>query len=108
MRLTIIPTNGSVGKDGKFYNDLALSSCGVPTDVHALQWEEHEPNKGHIEFKSALVQNQNITELPAWANACVAKWDEAETARLAAEEAVRLAAAEAARIAANQAQQTGQ
>ena len=104
MRLTIIPANGSVGEDGKFYNDLDLSSCGVPTDVHALQWEEHEPNKGHIEFKSALVQNQNITELPAWANACLSKWDEAK----AAEEAVRLAAAEAARIAANQAQQTGQ
>jgi len=104
MRLTIIPANGSVGGDGKFYNDLDLSSCGIPTDVHALQWEEHEPNKGHIEFKSALVQNQNITELPAWANACLSKWDEVK----AAEEAVRLAAAEAARIAANQAQQTGQ
>ena len=106
MRLTIIPADGSVGKNGVFYNGLNLSSCAIPVDIHALQWEESEPNKGHIEFKSALVQNQDITELPAWANACVAKWDEAETARLAAEEAARLAAA--ARITADQAQQTEQ
>jgi hypothetical protein len=104
MKLTIIPVDGSVGKDNIFYGRIDLSSCGIPSDVHALQWEENEPNKGHIEYKSALIQNQDITELPAWANACVAKWDEAK----AAEEAVRLAAAEAARIAANQAQQTGQ
>ena len=108
MRLTIIPADGSVGKNGVFYNRIDLSSCAIPADIHALQWEENEPNKGHIEYKSALVQNQDIIELPAWANACVAKWDETETARLAAEEAARLAAAEAARITANQAQQTGQ
>jgi hypothetical protein len=104
MRITIIPVDGTVNKDGQTYIGLDLVSCGIPADVHALQWEEHEPNKGHIEFKSALVQNQNITELPAWANACVAKWDEAETARLAAVEAARLAAEEAAaaRLAAEQ------
>jgi hypothetical protein len=96
MKLTIIPADGSVGENGVFYNNLDLSSCGIPADVHALQWEEHEPNKGHIEFKSALVQNQNITELPAWANACVAKWDEAEAARLAAEEAAKEAAKQTA------------
>jgi hypothetical protein len=102
MRLTIIPADESVGKNGVFYSELDLSSCNIPANVHALQWEESEPNKGHIEFKSALVQNQDITELPTWANACVAKWDEAETARLAAEEAARLAAV--ARITADQAQ----
>jgi hypothetical protein len=105
MKLTIIPVDGSIGKNGVFYLNLDLSLCAIPVDVHALQWQD---TAGWIEYKSALVQNQDITELPAWANACVAKWDEAEAARLAAEEAVRLAAAEAARIAANQAQQTGQ
>jgi hypothetical protein len=80
MRLTIIPVDGSVNKDGKAYLELNLSSCDIPTDVHALQWEEYEPNKGHIEFKSATLQNQEITELPVWVNACLAKWEEAEAA----------------------------
>lgn len=91
MRLTIIPVDGTVNKAGKAYIHLDLSSCGIPADVHALQWEEHEPNKGHIEFKSPLVQNQEITELPAWANLCLAKWNEAEQA----EQAAILAAKEA-------------
>lgn len=87
MRLTIIPVDGTVNKDGKAYLHLDLSSCGIPADVHALQWEEHEPNKGHIEFKSPMTQNQEITELPEWANACLTKWDEAKTAEEATQEA---------------------
>jgi hypothetical protein len=93
MKLTIIPADGSVGENGKFYIGLDLSSCNIPADVHAFQWEENEPNKGHIEFKSPLIQNQDVTELPDWVNACLVKWDEAK----AAEEAVKQAA-----------QQTGQ
>lgn len=99
MRLTIIPVDGTVNKNGEVYLNLDLSSCGIPSDVHALQWEEHEPNKGHIEYKSASIQNQDITELPAWANACVAKWQETY-------EAEQAKIAEAARIAAEQTQQT--
>jgi hypothetical protein len=76
MRLTITPVNGSVGKDGKFYLKLDLSSCGIPADVHALQWQN---NSGWIEYVSELVQNKPITELPAWANACLNKWTEANT-----------------------------
>lgn len=74
MKLTIIPSDRSVGEDGKFYLDLDLSSCNIPSDVHALQWQD---TAGWIEFKSPLVQNQPITELPVWANCCMAKWDEA-------------------------------
>jgi hypothetical protein len=96
MRLTIIPVDGTVTKDGNAYLELDLTSCGVPADVHALQWEEYELNKGHIEFKSPLIQNQEITELPAWANACLVKWEETETARLA-----ELAAALAKQLAEN-------
>jgi hypothetical protein len=92
MKLIIIPVDGTVNKDGKANLKLDLSSCGIPADVHALQWEEHEPNKGHIEFKSPLTQNQEITELPVWANACLAKWEEIEAARLAAEQAAQQAA----------------
>lgn len=76
MKLTIIPADGSVGENGVFYNDLDLSSCGIPSDVHALQWQD---TAGWIEYISPLVQNQPITELPAWANCCMAKWTEANT-----------------------------
>jgi hypothetical protein len=91
MRLIIIPIDGAVNKDGKVFIGLDLTPCNIPTDVHALQWEEQEPNKGHIEFKSSLVQNEDITELPAWANACISKWDEAK----AAEDAAKAAAIQA-------------
>ena len=39
MKLTIIPVDGSVGVDGKFYENLDLSSCNIPENVHALQWD---------------------------------------------------------------------
>ena len=76
MKLTIIPVDGSVGEDGKFYNDLNLSSCAIPADIHALQWQD---TAGWIEYNSPLVENQPITELPAWANCCMTKWTEANT-----------------------------
>ena len=88
MKLTIIPVDGTVNKEGKPYLNLDLSSCGIPADVHALQWEEHEPNKGHIEFKSSLIQNQEIIELPTWVNACLVKWDETQAAEEAAKKAI--------------------
>jgi hypothetical protein len=73
MKLTIIPADGSVGENEEFYLNLDLSSCGIPNDVHALQWQDVS---GWIEYKSPLVENQPITELPAWANCCMAKWTE--------------------------------
>jgi hypothetical protein len=76
MNLTIIPVDGSVGEDGVFYSGLDLSSCNIPADVHALQWQD---TSGWIEYNSALVENQPITELPAWASCCITKWDEANT-----------------------------
>jgi hypothetical protein len=100
MKLTIIPNDKAVGKDGAFYLDLDLSSCAIPENIHALQWDGAA---GWIEYVSALVQNQDITELPAWANACASKWDEFK----AAEEAA-IIAAEQVRIAAQQAKQTEQ
>lgn len=76
MRLTIIPIDGAVGEDGKFYLQLDLSSCNIPVDVHALQWDG---TSGWIEYTSPEVANEPITELPAWANCCMAKWDIANT-----------------------------
>jgi hypothetical protein len=73
MKLTIIPVDGSVGENEKFYLGLDLSSCGIPADVHALQWDGVV---GSIEFKTP-VPNEQITSLPAWANCCMTKWTEA-------------------------------
>jgi hypothetical protein len=81
MKLTIITADNAVYKDGVSYADLDLSSCGIPANVWALQWQD---TSGWIEDKSALVDNLAITELPAWATACVAKWDEAEEAAILA------------------------
>lgn len=75
MKLTIIPVDGSVGEDGLFYNDLDLSSCGIPANVHALQWDGAA---GWIEFNEPI-PNEEITALPSWANCCMTKWTEANT-----------------------------
>jgi hypothetical protein len=75
MKLTIIPADGSVGENGKFYVSLDLSSCAIPTNVHALQWDGVA---GWIEFNEPI-PNEEITSLPAWANCCMTKWTETNT-----------------------------
>lgn len=101
MKITIIPVDGAVYKDGYLYSRLDLSV--VPSNVHALQWKD---TAGWIEFVNdtdgTKPQNEPITELPDWANACLVKWDEAEAARLAALEAEKLAIEQAAQLAAQQ------
>jgi hypothetical protein len=72
MRLTIIVSDGSVYKDGMSYNRLDFSDCEIPINIHALQWQE---TFGWIEFADNR-ENEQITHLPAWASACVVKWDE--------------------------------
>jgi hypothetical protein len=95
MKLTIIPVDNAVYKDGVSYSNLDLSS--VPSDVHALQFN-NTSNTGWIEFISTT-PNEEITELPTWAITAMTKWDEAK-AKAEAE-----AKAEAARLAAEQAAQ---
>jgi hypothetical protein len=73
MKLTIIPIDGLVGEDGKFYDELNLSSCNIPANVHALQWDGVA---GWIEFNEPI-PNEEITELPSWATCCMTKWTEA-------------------------------
>ena len=75
MKLTIIPADGSVGEDGKFYLELDLSSCAIPENVHALQWDGVA---GWIEFNEPI-PNEEISALPSWANCCMNKWTEANT-----------------------------
>lgn len=93
MKLTIIKNDGAVYKDNLSYSNLSLPT--IPSDVHALQWNE---STGHIEFVNNVKVNEAITELPSWANDALTAWqtayeaEQAEIARLQAEaEAKRLA-----------------
>jgi hypothetical protein len=72
MKITIIPVDGAVGKDGKFYTDINLDSCAIPANIHALQWDGVA---GWIEFKDP-VPNEEITMLPEWVNCCIAKLEQ--------------------------------
>jgi hypothetical protein len=86
MKLTIIKDDGAVYKDSVSYADLSLPT--IPSDVHALQWNN---DKGHIEFVDNVKANETITELPSWANGALIVWqtayeaEQAEVARLKAE-----------------------
>ena len=72
MKLTIIKDDGAVYKDGKSYSNLDLNQ--IPNDIHALQWNT---DKGHIEFVNCYKNNEEITELPSWANDALTKWQTA-------------------------------
>jgi hypothetical protein len=74
MKLTIIPNDGAVYKNGVCYEGLSWE--GTPIDVNALQWVDVE---GWIEYKDAIKPNEPITELPDWANNAIAAWDIANT-----------------------------
>jgi hypothetical protein len=73
MKLSIIPIDGTVVKDGVSFIKLKFETCNIPSNVHALQWRGSE---GWIEDVSPLVENQKITELPNWANQCLVLWKE--------------------------------
>jgi hypothetical protein len=72
VRLTIIPSDSAVYVDGISCIGLNLNGCQIPNDVHALQWYE---THGEIEYKDILVPNEQITNLPNWAVACVDLWN---------------------------------
>jgi hypothetical protein len=72
MKLTIIKDDGAVYKDGKIYSNLSLPT--IPSDVHALQWNN---DKGHVEFVNNVKVNEEITELPSWANDALTAWQTA-------------------------------
>ena len=75
-RITIIPSDNAVYVDG-VQHELDLTPANIPADVHALQWYD---TRGWVEFKDVdpftpKQANQDINELPQWANACVAAWN---------------------------------
>jgi len=96
MKLTIIKDDGAVYKDNVSYANLSLPT--IPSDVHALQWNN---DKGHIEFVDNVKPNEEITELPSWANDALTAWqtaydaEQAEIAKFKAQaEAKKLAQAQ--------------
>lgn len=92
MRIVILQEDSVVGVDNNFRNQLDLSGCGLPANFWAFQWGERGQQSGHIEYNSATIQNDVVTEIPAWANACVSVWQ----AKLDQEEAEAAAAANGA------------
>ena len=74
MLLTIIPVDGNVRKDDVGYINLNLSSCAIPPNIRALQWQE---TSGWLEFWDQ--PNEDITALPSWVDCCLAVWTVANT-----------------------------
>jgi hypothetical protein len=70
-RLTIIVDDGAVYRDQGTYLGLDLSSCGIPQDVHVLQWMT---DTGWIEYQDTR-PNLDISELPDWATSCISVWE---------------------------------
>jgi hypothetical protein len=69
-RISIIVEDNAVYKDNVSIEGLDLSTCNIPSNVWALQWDG---STGHIELDDS--SNQDITELPEWANAAVSLFD---------------------------------
>ena len=99
MNLTIINDDNAVYVDGSALAGLTLSTTGIPSNVHALQWKV---NLGWIEFKDnsdfTKPANEVINALPDWANNCVTVYNN----QIAANQAEA-----AARAAQNQPHTTG-
>ena len=74
MRITIVGVDNAVGVDGVFRGGLDLSQCGLPENFWAFQWNQNGNNTGEIEYNSPMIQNDSVTEIPAWVTACVAVW----------------------------------
>lgn len=68
MKLSIIPSDGTVCEDGVCYSHLAWQ--GTPANVHALQWNT---DSGWLEFNDGT-PNEAITLLPEWAFFAQAAW----------------------------------
>lgn len=70
-RLTIIPSDGAIYRDQQVFMNLDLTTCGIPTEIHALQWKD---GAGWIEYIDNR-PNLLISEQPQWALDCVELWE---------------------------------
>lgn len=71
MRLTIIPSDGTVICNGISKIKLDLTQAEIPLNIHAFQWYN---NFGEIEYVNNLnnkPQNEKVENLPEWANNCI-------------------------------------
>lgn len=107
-KLIIIPFDDLVATDQSHISGLDLSSCGIPDNVHALQWNnpvwpdkqnshlnglQYGQGTGWIEFRSDA-PNLTINELPQWAINCYNVWLPEYNRREAENAAAEAAAAE--------------
>lgn len=66
-----MPDN-AVYLDQNVYQGLDLSSCGVPSDIRALDWINGE---GELHHYDSAVPHEKITTLPDWAIKCIQEWE---------------------------------
>lgn len=76
-RITVVPADGAVYLDNHGYSDMDLSSCNIPEEVQAFQWEK---GLGWIEFLSDTENKEvlSISDFPVWVQLCVDKYWEAD------------------------------
>jgi hypothetical protein len=73
-RITIVVEDCTVVTDICSYQGLDFSNCGIPADVHALQWLH---GIGEIEYcviDNHKKMNEEISVLPPWAVKCLVEW----------------------------------
>ena len=72
MRLTVVPSDKIIIKDGKEYKVTDLSY--LDSNIHAIQWYD---DKGEIEYVDGT-SNLEITDITPY-NQCVTDWEAAKT-----------------------------
>ena len=72
MRLTVVPSDKIIIKDGKEYKVTDLSY--LDSNIHAIQWYD---DKGEIEYVDGT-SNLVITDITPY-NQCVTDWEAAKT-----------------------------
>lgn len=107
-KLVVVPVDGIVVTDLEGLSELDLSQCGIPENIHALQWNnpiwpdkqkshlnglQYGQGTGWIELRSSE-PNIDITELPEWAINCYNVWVQKYNQKIA-----EMAAADAAAVA---------
>lgn len=71
-RITILIPDNAVYLDEGAYMLLDFSDCGIPAGIRALDWRD---NRGEIHHDDTSIRHVEVTELPAWAINCIAKWE---------------------------------
>ena len=91
MRITLIPSDKTIGIDNEFYHDIEQDFSWIPSNIHAVQWYD---TWGEVEYSDGT-PNERIEELGIFEQVVVDFNNEKK--RIVDEEAARQAAREAAR-----------